>query len=117
METRKLQEKVVANIKRWQKVENEFFATVGQIMKKTDDGDVRQFMEIIRRDLAKYHRMQEFIAHCLEAGTVPLTKESLAKIWGMIEEHIHFLGEMIDLTEGLLSLEEGYYSWSEGLPS
>ena len=50
MSTKEAQEKIVANMRRWQRVENASVASTGQIIEKTDNPIVRLVMEIIQRD-------------------------------------------------------------------
>ena len=88
MSTKELQEKVVSNMKRWQKIEDTSVASTGQIIEKTDNPIVRLVMEIIQRDSQMHHRVQGLIMDSLERQTISLSPDEIGEVWGMIEKHI-----------------------------
>jgi bacterioferritin (cytochrome b1) len=88
MSTKELQEKLVANMKEWQKIENGSVEMAARVNQKTDNPIVRQVMNIIMHDSATHHRVQQMIIDSLEGGTVALQPEELGDVWGLIEEHI-----------------------------
>jgi len=88
MSTKEIQQQIVANMKKWQKIEDATVATTGMIIEKTDNPVVHLIMEIIQRDSQMHYRLQEWIADSLETKTVTLTYEELDKIWSLIERHI-----------------------------
>ncbi|NIO27723.1 MAG: hypothetical protein GTO29_04115 [Candidatus Latescibacteria bacterium] len=104
MSIKEYQEKIAANMRNWQKIENSGIASTNRIIEKTRNPVVRMVMEIIQRDSEMHHRVQELIAESLEATTVTLSPDELAAVWGMIEEHVKLERSTIELAKN--SLEE-----------
>ena len=88
MSTKEIQEQIVDNMRRWQKIENSAVASTGMVIDKTENPIVRIVMEIIQRDSQMHYRVQELIAESLTTKTLTLTPEELADIWEMVEKHI-----------------------------
>ncbi len=106
MSTKELQERIVANMKSWQRIENASAASTGKVMEKTDHPIIRLVMEIIQRDSMLHHRVQEMVVETLERKAVSLTPEQLAEAWGLIEEHIELEKKTIQhATEALDALK------------
>ena len=97
MSTKELQEKIVTNMRKWQKIENAAVATTGKIIEDIENPLVRMVMEIIQRDSQFHYRIQEFIADSLEHKTVALSTDELGKVWGQIEKHIELEKETLKL--------------------
>ena len=87
MSTKEKQEKLIQNMRKWQKVETQTIKQAAEIMEKTDNPLVLLVMEIIQRDSAIHHRVQKLIADSLEEKTIPVTFEDLGNIWELIEQH------------------------------
>ena len=107
MSTKEIQEKIVANMKRWQKIEDASVSSTGKIIEKTDNPIVRLIMEIIQRDSQMHHRVQEFIVDSLESKTISLTPEELAKVWEEVEAHIALERETIRIAKDTLAALKG----------
>ena len=107
MSTKELQQEIVANMKRWQKIEYSALATTGQIIEKTDNPVVRLVMEIIQRDSQMHYRIQEWIADSLEFKTVSLSPDELGKVWGMIEAHIELERKTLEMARQSLEALKG----------
>jgi hypothetical protein len=88
MSTKELQEKIIANMRRWQKVEDASVVQTSEIISSTQNPVIRMVMEIIRADSERHYRVQELIAKSLETETIALSPEELAEVWDMIEKHI-----------------------------
>jgi hypothetical protein len=88
MKTKEKQEELVGILKAWQHVENQSVAQTAGIIDKTTNPVIRLVMEIIQRDSAMHHRVQEFIIGTLEREAVDVTPDDLAKVWDAIEAHI-----------------------------
>lgn len=99
MSTKELQEKVVAHMKHWQKIEDTSIASTGQVIEKTNNPIVRLVMEIIQRDSQMHHRVQGLILDSLERQTITLTPDELGEVWGMIEKHIEIEKSTVALAE------------------
>ena len=97
MSTKELQEKIVSNMRKWQKIENAAVATTGKIIEDTENPLVRMVMEIIQRDSQFHYRIQEFIADSLEHKALALSTDDLGKVWVQIEKHIELEKETLKL--------------------
>jgi len=107
MSTKEIQQAIVDNMKRWQKIENASVASTGKIIDKTDNPVVRLIMEVIQRDSQFHYRVQEMIADSLETKTVTLTPEDLGEVWEMIEKHIELEKKTVELAEEALENLKG----------
>ena len=100
------QESIVSNMRSWQKVENASVASTGRVIEETENPIIRLVMEIIQRDSQMHYRVQEWIADSLESKAVSLSPEEVAKVWGMIEDHIRIEKKTLELaTESLAAIE------------
>jgi hypothetical protein len=88
MKTKAKQEELVEILRRWQHVENRSVAASTAIIDQTRNPVIQMVMEIIQRDSAMHHRVQQFIIDSLEREAIELTVEDLAQVWGAIEGHI-----------------------------
>jgi len=102
MTTKEVQKEIVANLRKWQKVENASVASTGNIIERTDNPVVRMIMEIIQRDSQVHYRMQEFIADSLESKTITFDPDELDDVWSMIEKHIELEKKTVKLAEAAL---------------
>lgn len=80
-------EKLVSTLRQWQAIERKAVETCAEIMEKTDNPLIRQFMEIIRNDSVQHHRVQQFLIDSLTKEQVKLTPEELGKVWDEITAH------------------------------
>ena len=97
MSTKETQEKLIDNMKRWQKVENSSVASTGNVIEKTDNPIISLVMEIIQRDSQMHYRIQEMIADSLESKTISLSPDELSDVWDLIEKHIKLEEKTIEL--------------------
>lgn len=88
MSTKEIQEQLVVNMRKWQKVEDATVVQTSEVMTKTKNPIVRLVMEIIRSDSERHYRVQELIAESLESKAITLSTDELAEVWDMIEKHI-----------------------------
>jgi len=107
MSTKEIQQQIVANMKKWQKIEDATVATTGMIIEKTDNPLVHLVMEIIQRDSQMHYRIQEWIADSLESKTVILTYEELDRIWSLIERHIELEKKTVAMAQQSLEAIKG----------
>ena len=107
MSTREIQEQIVANMRKWQKIENASVASTGNVIEATDNPIVRLIMEIIQRDSQMHYRVQELIADSLESKTISLDPEELAKVWDKIEKHIELEKKTIEFAKSALDALKG----------
>jgi len=107
MKTKEIQAEIVANMRRWQKIENQSVASTGRIMESTQNPIVRLVMELIQRDSHFHYRVQDFIADSLETKTVTLTPDELGKIWEMVQNHIELEKKTVQIAEQALTALKG----------
>jgi rubrerythrin len=107
MSTKEIQEKVVDNMRRWQKIENASVASTGNVIEKTENPIVRMVMEIIQRDSQMHYRVQELIADSLTTKALTLTPDELADVWDMIENHIMLEKKTVEMAEEALEALKG----------
>ena len=103
MSTKEIQEQLVANMQRWQKIEDASVASTGRVIEKTSNPLLRLVMEIIQRDSQMHFRIQELIADSLTTKSVTLTPEDLAEVWDLIEGHIRIEKSTVEMGEEALS--------------
>ena len=107
MGLKETQEKIVANMKNWQKIEDASVASVSDVIEKSDNPVINIVMEIIKRDSEMHHRIQQMIIDCLESQTVELSSDDLVKVWDLIEKHIKLEKETVDMAEEALAALKG----------
>ena len=107
MSIKEAQEKLISNMRQWQKVENAAVVQTAKIMKETENPLIRLVMEIIQRDSQMHYRIQEMIADSLTAKTISLTPDELAEVWEMIETHIALEKKTVELAEEALEAIKG----------
>jgi len=107
MSTKEVQEGIVANMRRWQRIENASIASTGNVIEKTENPIVRLVMEIIQRDSQMHYRVQELIADSLTSKTVSLTPEELERVWDLIEKHIKLERQTVGMAEEALAALKG----------
>ncbi len=107
MKTKEVQEKLLSNMKRWQKIEDAAVSTTGQIIAKTENPVLRLVMEIIQHDSQMHYRVQQLIADSLERTAVSLTPEEMGVVWEMVEQHLAIEKKMVSLVEESLDNLKG----------
>jgi hypothetical protein len=107
MSTKEVQEQIIDNMKRWQKIENASVASTGNIIEKTDNAIVRLIMEIIQRDSQMHYRVQDLIADSLSSKTISLTPDEVGEAWDKIEQHIELEKKTVQLAEEALAAIKG----------
>jgi hypothetical protein len=107
MTTKDKQATLVANMRKWQKIEDASVSSTSQIIEKTKNPLVRVVMEIILRDSRMHYRVQEFIADSIEKKAISLTPDELADVWGMIEHHVELEKKSVELAEQAIGSLKG----------
>ncbi|MFC1564369.1 hypothetical protein ACFL6G_05495 [candidate division KSB1 bacterium] len=107
MSTKEVQEKLVDNMKKWQKIENASIHSTGKIMDNTENQAIRQVMEIIQQDSSMHYRVQGLIADSLTKEAFSLNPEELADVWDMIESHIKLEKQTIEYAKEALDALKG----------
>jgi hypothetical protein len=107
MSTKEIQQQIVANMKKWQKIEDATVAATGVIIEKTDNPVIHLIMEIIQRDSQMHYRVQEWIADSLDFKTVSLNYDELNKVWALIEKHIELEKKTLAMAKESLETLKG----------
>jgi hypothetical protein len=107
MKTKELQQGLVSDMRKWQKIEDASVSSTGQIIQKTENPLLRLIMEIIQRDSQMHYHVQEFIADSIEHKAVSLTSDELAKVWDMIERHIDLEKKTVEIAEQTIASLKG----------
>ncbi len=107
MTEKELQERVIANLKEWQKIEDISVTGADKIIAKTVNPIMRLIMEIIKRDSTIHRRVQEIIMDSLEQRAYNLPPEELEEVWGLVEEHIYLENQTIELAKNALGVLQG----------
>ncbi len=107
MTTKEIQQEIITNMRRWQKIEDAAVASTGLVIEKTENPLVHLIMEIIQRDSQMHHRVQEWMADSLEWKTITLTPKELNKVWGMIEQHIELEQKTLEMAKQSLAIIKG----------
>lgn len=94
-------EHTIQVLREWQALERQAIETTAEIMEKTDNPLIRQFMEIIRNDSVQHHRVQQFIIDSLTTTPVKLTPEELAEVWDAISAHDEVERKTIEIAKEL----------------
>ena len=107
MSLKELQQEMIANMKRWQKVEDNSIASTAQIMQETDNPIIRLVAEVIQRDSQMHHTIQGWISNSLEYRAPSLSPDELAKVGHLIEKHLAIENKMIESAEEMLTAVKG----------
>jgi len=93
---------MVAVLREWQVIERQAVNDMSEIMEKTQSPLIRIIMEIIRHDSLMHHRVQQFLIDSVTVAAPTVTREDIAKMWDMIEEHDKAEKKTIQLAQQLL---------------
>ena len=96
---KELNEKLVATLKKWQKVEDASVQSTTEIISKTKNPVVKQIMEIIKQDSAMHKKVQQLIIDSFEKEAIQLQPEELSDVWSLVENHIELEKETVRLAE------------------
>ncbi len=107
MSTQEVQEQIVENMQKWQKIENSSVAQMSAIIEKTSNPVIQIVMEIIQHDSQMHHRVQQMILDSLEREAIVLNPEDLGQIWDLVEKHIAMEEETIVLAKDSLAALKG----------
>jgi uncharacterized protein with von Willebrand factor type A (vWA) domain len=106
MTTKELQEKIIENMRAWQKIEKATVTHTGSIMDRSQNPVVRTVMEIVQRDSQMHHRVQQLVIDSLEKQAV-LSPDELGEIWELIEAHQEMEQKTLDYARESLEALKG----------
>jgi hypothetical protein len=92
-------EKLLALMKEWQKVEDDAISSTSEILKKTENPIVRLVMEVIRQDSANHRKTQQLIIDHFEKESLKLNPDELLEFWDMVEKHAEIEKKTIALAK------------------
>ncbi len=98
MSTKEMQDKLVANMERWQQVEKNAIKVTTDIANKSKNPIIKHIMEVIKRDSEMHAKTQKMIIDTLK-GTYTMTPDELADVWTEIEKHIETEKQTIALAQ------------------
>ena len=104
MTQKEVQERIVATMKRWQKIEDEAVLSIGEILGTMGNPLPRAIFEIIQMDARNHRRVQELIT---QAGGFQLTVEELGELSKVVSRHIQLEERMIAAASESLKAIEG----------
>ena len=107
MSMKDAQEKIIANMKRWQKIEKASIASTGRIVEATENPIISLIAEVIQRDSQMHKRVQELIQDSLESKAIALSPDEIGAVWNLIEKHIEIEKETVHLAKESLRIIEG----------
>lgn len=95
MSMKEMQEKLVENMKAWQKIEVASVASTYKVMEQTENPVINLVMEVIQRDSQMHHKVQGYIISTLTEKSPEFNPEELAKVWDSISNHIEIEKKMV----------------------
>lgn len=107
MSTKELQEKLIAEMKEWQKTEGAAANFMDNLGKKTDHPLLKLVAEIIHTDSLRHARVQQLVIDSLEKSSIALSTEDLVKVWDSVEEHIKTEQDMVKNVREALTMMRG----------
>jgi hypothetical protein len=87
MSTRELQQRLVENLREWQKLENAQIELTGSVLEKTSNPIVALVMEIIQRDSQMHLRVQQLLIDSLESEVVTIASQDVELIARQLAAH------------------------------
>ncbi len=88
MSTRDRRQRLLETLKELQRLEDLSAAHTAAVVERTRNPVSRLVMEIIQRDSAMHHRVQQLVIDSIEREPVTLTAEDLEQVWVAVEAHI-----------------------------
>jgi hypothetical protein len=107
MTQKEIQEKIVATLKRWQKIEDEAVMSIGEFGGTIENPLPKAVLEIIRQDAQDHRRVQEIIIQADEKRGFLLTVEQLADLSKVISRHVRVEEPMIEAASESLKAIQG----------
>ena len=107
MSTKELQEELVTEMRRWQKIEDKAASVTASLIANTTNPLLRLILEIIHRDSMMHYRVQALIADSFTRFPVTLDVEELTEVWDAIEKHLAIEKKMVSNTQQMLEKIKG----------
>ena len=107
MSTRELQQRLIANLREWQKLEHAQINLTGAVMEETSNPVVSVVMEIIQRDSEMHHRVQQLIIDSLESEVVAMEAADVARVRQELHNHLEMEKETVRIAQESLAALAG----------
>jgi hypothetical protein len=107
MSTRELQQRLIANLREWQKLEHAQINLTGAVMEETSNPVVSVVMEIIQRDSEMHHRVQQLIIDSLESEVVAMEAADVALVRQELHNHLEMEKETVRIAQESLAALAG----------
>ncbi len=107
MSTREMQQRLVENLREWQKIETAQIGLIGGVLETTSNPVVSVIMEIIQRDSQMHHRVQQLIIDSLESRVVTLEPGDVELVRDKLVSHLAMEEETVRLAETSLAALAG----------
>ena len=107
MSTRDMQQRLIENLREWQKIENAQIGLIGDMLETSSNPVVCLVMEMIQRDSQMHHRVQQLLIDSLESRVVTLDFEDVALIREKLAAHLAMEEETVRLADESLQALSG----------
>lgn len=107
MSTRELQQRLIENLREWQKLENAQITLTGTVLEETSNRIVAMVMEIIQRDSQMHLRVQQLLIDSLESEVVTIAPGEVELLRQHLAEHLAMEEETVRLAQDNLKALAG----------
>ena len=107
MSTRELQQRLIENMREWQKLENAQVALADSVLEKTGNPFVAVVMQMIQRDSHVHHRVQQLFIDSLESEVVAIEPQDAQLLQDRLAAHLKMEEETLRLAEESLAALKG----------
>ncbi len=102
MTVKEVQERLVGELKKWQKIEEESISSTGEVLAETDNPLVRAIFEIIQRDSQNHRQVQELLIKGYEVEGFKLSVEQFEELFKVVSRHVQVEKRMVAAAEEAL---------------
>ncbi|MGO9016990.1 MAG: hypothetical protein ACLQVJ_01425 [Syntrophobacteraceae bacterium] len=96
-------EQIASTMKDWKLLEKRSAESIDKVKAKCANPLICLMMDIIENDAVVHERLQELIVSSLQKQQITLSLDEVGEVIGLIREHTHIKGEMIQKTESMLA--------------
>ncbi len=108
MTVKQVQERLVGELKKWQKIEEESVSSTGEVLAETDNPLIRAIFEIIQRDSQNHRQVQELLIRGYEVEGFKLTVEQFEELFKVVSRHVQVEKRMVAAAEeALQAIQKG----------
>ncbi len=107
MSTKELQQRLIENMRAWQKLENAQAELADSQLETTDNPLVAAVLEIIKRDSTMHHGMQQLVIDSLESEVVTMNPEEAQILRDQLGAHLRIEQQTLQLADENLAALAG----------